>query len=447
MSLDLEDIEPTTRTDYRRSNGAPQVVVNGKSERYSRPSSFADPLDDKSALTNWRIDRGCIGVARDRALQARWCAIDPDDKGQAKEKEKLRQDSISAGRGAEAADIGTALHAMSCRWEREPTFSPPEPYLSSLMAYERAMNELGLQSERFEFQIVNVEHRCAGTADRLYLLTMPLVTPSGSILEAGTYVIGDLKTGAKFEYSMPSYAVQMALYAGGQFYNVVTDEFEDTPPIDQLWSLIVHMPADKPGECEFLWCDLEVGRFGAYIVDQVKLWRKNWRAGEFEFALATTGEPQPTTIGLTVDDEPVVVDSLPPASDDGLTESPEVEARRIGQSDRDVEPIMTTASSASDVDAGEPIAPGQENDGLAELVDWAKLRLSYVAQNEAATKLLLRLWPQGLPTPKQGVRTIEQANEILSLLSKVEAEFELGFVEGGPKSVGPSTSTRKGRRK
>jgi hypothetical protein len=56
----------------------------------------------------------------------------------------------------------------------------------------------------------------------------------------------------------------------------------------------------------------------------------------------------------------------------------------------------------------------------------------------------MRLWPAGLPTPKQGVKTVDQANEILSLLSKVEADFELGFVEGGPQSSG-HRSTRKGK--
>lgn len=414
MSLDLEDIEPVTRTDYRRANGAPQVVVNGKGERYSRPSSFADPLDDKSALTNWRIDRAALGVAGDRALQARWCALDLDDKGQNKEKTKLRDDSISAGRGAQAADIGTALHAMSVRWEQEPNFSPPQPYLASLNAYDQAMQELGLVSERFEFHTVNVEYRCAGTADRLYRTTRVLITPDGSILPIGTLLIGDLKTGDKMEYSMPAYAVQSFLYAGGQFYNVVTDEFEDTPDINRKWALIVHMPVDQ-GICEFLWCDLEVGGFGAYIVQQVKLWRKNWRAGEFEFAKATAAGPEPSDVGLTM--EP------PPWSE---------------LSDPVVEPSPPV---------GAPPDEGWGDDGLAELVDWAKLRLSYVAQNEGATKLLLRLWPQGLPTPRQGVKTVEQANEILSLLTKVEADFELGFVEGGPKSVGPAVSTRKKGRK
>ena len=438
MSVDIEELDGQ-RTDYRRSNGAPMVVIDGKNERFSRPSSFADPLDDKSALVNWKIDRACIGVGKDRALQARWCAIDPDDKDQRKEKEKLRQDSISAGRGAEAADIGTALHAMSCRWERESTFSPPEPYLSSLMAMEAAMHKLGLRSERFEFQTVNIEHRCAGTADRLYMLTMPLVTPSGSILEAGSYVIGDLKTGAKFEYSMPSYAVQMALYAAGRFYDVETDEFIETPPINQDWSLIVHMPADDPGTCDFLWCDLEIGRFGAYLVDQVKLWRKNWRAGEFEFSIATSGEPEPTTIGLTVDDEPdALVGPLDGPGDVGLTEPAAVDSLP-----------PATSGGLLVADAAGPVAIGAGSDGPGESLDghiaWAKERLQYIAQHEAAAKRLTMRWPAGLPTPKQGIVSMEQVLRVNDLLSEIEAEFELSFVPrpAALLATGPSTSKRK----
>jgi hypothetical protein len=444
MSLDLEDIEPTTRTDYRRANGAPMVVVDGKSERYSRPSSYADPLDDKSALTNWKIDRGCIGVAIDRALQARWCALNPDDKGQAKEKEKLRQDSIAAGRGAEAADIGTALHAMSVRFEQEPFFSPPEPYLSSLMAYERELRLLGLKSNRFEFHVVNVEYRCAGTADRLYETTIPLTTPDGSLILPGEYILGDLKTGAKFEYSKPQYVVQQALYAGGQFYNVVTDEFEATPPIRQDWGLIVHMPADDPGTCHFLWCDLEVGRFGCYIVQQVKLWRKNWRAGEFEFSLAAPLGPEPTTIGLEPVDD-IAVDSAidtPPAAD-RLTVCP-----RCGGAGEGYKVVGDRCPDcAPEVDG--PVAGGID-DGpdypLLGYVEWIKLRLSYIARHEAASKLLMRLWPEGLPTPKQGIEHCGQVDVILTLLDKVEAEHQLGFVEMPESIRGSGPSTRKGRK-
>jgi hypothetical protein len=176
------------------------------------------------------------------------------------------------------------------------------------------------------------------------------------------------------------------------------------------------MPVDQ-GICEFLWCDLEVGGFGAYIVSQVKLWRKNWRAGEFEFSKATAAGPEPTTVGLTE------VSDLPPISDS---------TRELGEA---LEATM--------------YAPVDQPDEVAELVDWAKLRLSYVAQNEGATKLLLRLWPAGLPTPKQGITTVDQANEVLSLLSKVEADFELGWPEkpAALQSSGPAVSTRKRRGK
>jgi hypothetical protein len=213
----------------------------------------------------------------------------------------------------------------------------------------------------------------------------------------------------------------MALYAAGRFYDVETDEFIETPPINQDWSLIVHMPADDPGTCDFLWCDLEIGRFGAYLVDQVKLWRKNWRAGEFEFSIATSGEPEPTTIGLTVDDEPVVVDSLPPASDDGLTVA----------------------------DAAGPVAIGAGSDGPGESLDghiaWAKERLQYIAQHEAAAKRLTVRWPAGLPTPKQGIVSMEQVLRVNDLLSEIEAEYELSFVPrpAALLATGPSTSKRK----
>lgn len=438
MPLDIEELEPTTRNDYRRANGAPMVVIDGKNERYSRPSSFADPLDDKNALVNWKIDRGCIGVAYDRALQAAWVAIDPDDKESNEDKKNLREKSINAGRGAEKADIGTALHKMSVRWEQnEPGFSPPEPYFTSLCAYDREMRRLNLESIRYEFHTVNREYRCAGTADRLYKAHSPLVTPTGEVLPVGTLIIGDLKTGEKLEYSKPAYAVQLALYADGQFYDVLTDEFIDTPTINRDWAIVVHMPADDPGVCEFLWVDLEVGRLGCWLVQQIKLWRKMWRSEEyamppveldsnlvtaFEQAPCWCGDPADTTVThqqdapcfvlTTLIDEPV--SASPAVIPDGLTSS-------VGPFDNDEE--------------------------LAGHIEWARERIGMIADNEPARKRLLTLWPADLPTPKQGIKTIEQAHDVNLLLTKIEAEFQLSFV---PKPAalmptGPSTRKRKGK--
>jgi hypothetical protein len=432
MPLDIEELEPTTRNDYRRANGAPMVLVDGKNERYSRPSSFAKPLDDESALVNWKIDRGCAGVAGDRALQARWCAIDLDSADDREDKKKLREDSISAGRGAEKADIGTALHAMSVRFEQDMSFSPPQPYLDSLQAY---MNEM---TRRTEFHTVNRQYRCAGTADRLYELGSPLVTPTGEILPVGTLVIADLKTGEKLEYSKPAYAVQTFLYASGEFYDVLTDEFLATPPINQQWGIVVHMPAEFPGTCEFLWVDLEVGAHGAYIVQMVKTWRKMWRSGEFDMPLVQMVDG-PTCFCGRPDDPAVthqtnapcyvltdLLDDLPPH---GL-------ANRV-----------ETVTTILDEPAAVPSAP-VEGSGLIELeawIGWVRERVAQIGTHHPAKQALMQQWPEGVAVPKNMINMAE-VDRVIPLLNKIEADYELGFVPKPAAILGDGPSTRKGRK-
>lgn len=432
MPLDVEELEPTTRNDYRRANGAPMVMVDGKNERYSRPSSFAKPLDDESALVNWKIDRACMGVGKDRALQARWVAIDDDDR---EGRSKLREDSIAAGRGAERADIGTALHAMSVRFENDLSFSPPQPYLDSLQAYMNEMERLSLTTVRSEFQIVNREYRCAGTADRLYEVCSPLATPDGDVLPVGTLLIGDLKTGEKLEYSKPAYAVQMFLYAEGEFYDVLADDFLATPPINRKWGIIVHMPAEFPGTCEFLWVDLEVGRHGAYIVQMIKTWRKMWRSGEFDMPPVQLGPAPPTTCwcGDPLDTSVVHQNNAPCFAIVSVTQ----EATPWNGE--------TTIPDAPVVESTKP--PSVEGNGstygVAEYTAWFKTRINLIAINEGARRRLTTIWPPGLPTPKQGIDATH-VPAIEKLLQQIEAEYQLGFVEGGPPNPGHRNTHKKG---
>jgi hypothetical protein len=430
MPLDVEELEPTTRNDYRRANGAPMVMVDGKNERYSRPSSFAKPLDDESALINWKLDRVAFGVARDRALQARWCAVEDDDR---ETKAKLREDSIAAGRGAERADIGTALHAMSVRFENDLSFSPPQPYLDSLQAYMNEMQRLNLMTVRSEFHTVNREYRCAGTADRLYELGSPLVTPTGEVLPVGTLIIGDLKTGEKLEYSKPAYAVQTFLYAEGEFYDVLLDDFVATPPINRQWGIIVHMPVEFPGTCEFLWVDLEVGRHGAYIVQLIKTWRKMWRSGEFDMPPLQLSPTEPTCWCRMPEDTSLVHQIEAPCY-------PHVTALQSETV------TMTTILDAPVAESTKP--PSVEGNGstygVAEYTAWFKTRINLIAVNEGARRRLTTIWPPGLPTPKQGIDDTH-VPAIRQLLDQIEAEYQLGFVEGGPPTTGHrSTRNKKG---
>jgi hypothetical protein len=436
MSLDLEDIgSPSLRPDFSRANGAPMVMVDGKRERYSRPSSFGKPLDDDSALVNWRLDRVGIGVAGDRALQARYAAVSLDDR---EELSALREAAISAGRGAEAADVGTALHAMSVRWEQgDTTFNPPEEFRVSLQAYTGALEASGLRSIHYEFACVNVENRCAGTADRLYEFDAPLITPDGEILPVGTIVVGDLKTNKRLDYSFPSYAVQLALYAGARLYDVVADEFLDTPPINQDWAIIAWMPSTDPGRCELFWVPLEIGRYGLYIVGQIKIWRKNWRSGEFAcpilkppgMSVAEVAE----ALGGELIEEPVVVESeptqertplmhdAPPWSELHDPEPKEPEVVEV------LAPVLSIVPPADDDGLPDGMAP--EPDRFKLGIEWARTRLSLIGKNEKAKQWLMVRWPEGLPTPRQGIETEQELDQVLALLAKCEAEHGLGFVE------------------
>jgi hypothetical protein len=371
--IETDELQPQERTDFRRANGAPMWIdKQGKNQRGSRPSGWGKELDDENALVNWKIDRAIEGVAKDETVRAAALALKADDRtGWSAAREK----AIAAGRGNTRADIGTALHAMSQRWEEDDHYDPGPPYTASLEAYSAEMSRLGLISQRFEFQIVNEEYRAAGTADRLYELTRPLVTPSGVVLPPGELVIGDLKTGAKFEFSAPGYAIQLAIYAQGEFYDVANDAFMPTPDINQDWGLLVHMPAGE-GVCTFHWCDLDAGNYGAWMVREIRDWRRKWNSGDYcsppvEIA-ATIPDPEP----LQADDEP------------------------------------------------EP-----ERDWLA----WGNERLRVIGEHPEARKWAVTWWPDELPKPRE-LRSPGHVLAFLDFLDRVEAEFEIPFPGPDPRA-------------
>lgn len=374
--MDLEEINQSQeKPDFRRANGAPMVVVNGKNERFSRPSGWGKELDDENALVNWKIDTASKGVASDSALQAEWIAVKPEDKST---KAKLREKAIQAGRGNEASDTGTALHAMSERWEDPDDDFDPGKYRQHLESYSAEMQRIGIVSEMFEYTVVNVEYRSAGTCDRLYRLTRDLVTPKGTLLPAGTLLIGDLKTGKKLDFSLPGYHVQMALYAQGQLYNVETDEFMPTPDINTDWGLLVHMPADgdDAGTCQILWCDLEVGNYGAYLVHEIRDWRKKWRSGAYAAPLV-----------------------------------------EVGGTGRLVAEVMDPPTT-----------------WLDDMIPFIKSRMAVMRENADALKLLTLKWPIDCPPPNK-IETDEQVKSVLDLLDFIEAELGLPFPVGDPRVI------------
>lgn len=394
MSVDLDDLEQIQAPpDFQRANGAPMVLMpDGKRKRMSRPSNYAKPLDDESALTNWRIDIAAVGVANTPSLQARYVALDFDDKHTRKE---LREAATQAGRGNEGSDIGTALHAMSQRWETDATFKPPSPYRESLDAYSEEMNRLMLVSTDFEQACVNVEHNAAGTFDRRYESTGQLVTPDGEVCSPGTGYIGDLKTNKRLDYSLGAYAVQMALYQGAEWYDVVNDEFIDTKPTHPDWAILMWMPADSPGESVAFWVDLRIGRQGIELAKQVKQWQRNWRNGEFV--------------------TPVCGNASPPADD-----------AAIGK--------LVAEFDAEEITAEEADADYAE--WMEHSTQWIKARLAEIRNSDEATTWVRQQWPDGVPTPKQGITDPVHMQTLLAFLDDVEAKYQIPFTPHPDPSTG-----------
>ena len=376
IDVDELDDENEQRKTYRYANGSPMVSDPENPEkmlRYSRPSGYGKSLDDEMALTEWRIWKAMTGVAGSPALAAEIVATKDEDR---LGKKALREKALDKGTANEAADMGTALHAMTHRME-DPTdvdFQPAEQYVPDLDAYMTCLQTYGLVSEMIEVPLVNDDYRAAGTADRIFRLTKPLVDPDGNTLEMGTLVLGDIKTGKKMDFSLPGYCIQMALYAQGTLYDVVTNRRLPTPPINNEWTILIHLPVGQ-AKCELLWCSIEIGNYGAWIAHEIKEWRKKWKNGTYD-----------------------AVPILPP--------------------------VMPVEAIAEAFDAAPEIPEAM----IPAMVAFCQARITQAGQHEAARKWLTLKWPAGVPTPKQGLIVPSDIVQVLDLLDKIEAEFSLPFL-------------------
>src|SRR4029453_1919184 len=235
------------------------------------------------------------------ALQVQVVACKEEDR---ETRRSLRDQAMDRGTANERADMGTGLHAMTARIEdlSDIDFDPPEQYLEDLRAYTDCLDHYGLVSEMVEVPMCNDEFRAAGHPDRIYGLRRPLRAPDAEVLEPGELVLGDIKTGQKLDFSLPGFAVQMAIYATGQLYDLETNKRLPTPPINQRWTLLVPLPFGT-GRCELLWVPIETGVQGALFAMDVRDWRKRWKRGDEGYDALVVDDPLPA---LRVVDPPAM---------------------------------------------------------------------------------------------------------------------------------------------
>jgi hypothetical protein len=265
-------------TDIPRDRwGRPMILPTNGTRRiaYRRTTTFVSALEDQGGLIKWKARLVAAGMGQRKDLVLAAAATDPTDK------RKLGQIADKAfehanGMAGDAAETGTALHALTERIDRGDQLGVvPTEYQADIDAYRNATQHiewLGIETFR-----VHDEWHVAGTADRL-----------GRFPWSDRIRICDIKTGSiDYPHKM---AMQLAMYARSIPYDIATDtRGTDPADIDLNTGVIIHLPAGQ-GQCTLYEIDIMKGWGACLIAKQV--W--NWRATKDLTRPLTPPNPPPT---------------------------------------------------------------------------------------------------------------------------------------------------------
>ncbi|HEY7822812.1 MAG TPA: hypothetical protein VIG24_08270 [Acidimicrobiia bacterium] len=222
-------------------------VDGGKPIPYTRVSTLAKALDDKTALTAWKCRQTAIGLATRADLVAKTKAVGETDK---RSLDEVVQEALAAAASDRAANVGTALHAMT---EKVDAGVDPaelvdrlDPLFLDLVAYREATSHLGMEAA--ELFVVCDELQAAGSFDRLVNL------PGYGL------VVADLKTGQHEPNYPHGVAQQIAIYAHGTLYSEQQGRIAALADLGVRTDvgLLIHLPSER-GTCDLYVIDLDHG--------------------------------------------------------------------------------------------------------------------------------------------------------------------------------------------
>lgn len=231
----------------------------GKPQPYTRISTLAKTLDDKTALAKWMCRQTAIGLAQRPDLVALVAASGENKKtiGDAVEQ------AMTAAKSDAAANIGTTLHALTEMWDvgmYDDTFTSPE-LNADVEAYGQTTKHLKVEAS--EVFVVVDGLQAAGTFDRI--VTLP----------DGRRMVADIKTGQSEPQYPHGATTQIALYAHGTPYHPQTGRTEPLSElgVSQTEGLLIHLPAGQ-ARCDLYIVDLEIGWALATVAAKVRAMQK-----------------------------------------------------------------------------------------------------------------------------------------------------------------------------
>lgn len=230
----------------------------GHERSWMTASNYGFPLEDQHGLQRWRARKLLRGLGQRQDLLDMLATMPPDEVDNGK-LDEIIETALQVAATSADANRGTAVHdALRAADEGR---SYPATFEPHVRAYRAALARFGLRVVLVETLGVNPTVGGAGKLDRVYA-------------EAdGSLVIGDIKTSGRLELGAHSFSVQACVYQG--FSHIKSGgQWMDAPPTREDYAVVVHVDRDT-GAVSVYRVDLQIGRHGANLAEQVRGWRKS----------------------------------------------------------------------------------------------------------------------------------------------------------------------------
>jgi hypothetical protein len=260
--------------------------ADGKMLPYSRASSFASPLEDKSNIAKWQAQQTVRGIAMQPDLLNAVPAEASGDPWAELSKSTKRALTTIAERAQDIAGsnlksaLGTQIHAatefVDLGDSLEDKFGDVEPWRRELLieranAYHRAVQDWGLKWDSVETFIVQDDVKAAGTYDRRGFVPW---------WPKHRQVIGDVKTSSSLDFAGVTFAVQLSVYAHGEVYDIAHETRTPHEDMDHEHALIIHVDRAKGGPVTLAKVDIAFGWSKALLARQILDARSEGRQGK-----------------------------------------------------------------------------------------------------------------------------------------------------------------------
>jgi hypothetical protein len=240
----------------------------GKNVDAARATTIAKTLDETSNLERWKMRSVLEGALADPAIMARVA----DGAGIKAAMDDIAEQAMIAAGTASSREFGTATHA----WLEEVDHGRclphqvPEMFLPHVRHYSETLARMGIIAppqyvERIVWNDTQSEP-IVGTLDRIFQL------PDGSLC------LGDVKTSKadSLAYGYLSFATQLEIYRSAKWMlSVDGSRWEPMPELRSDFSLLLHVPSDKPEMTSAITFDVAAGRVGLDTAIRVRSMRRD----------------------------------------------------------------------------------------------------------------------------------------------------------------------------